>query len=166
MPNPSIQFHFDIRWHYDEQSKKVRTGEDTGCGNRPLLGDGLKGNVGDHQISSSYQNWWTSNIIIVSELDNVLPRSRSSFTHQWNEFMSFKTNTFIRCLTFYLWYCFIQTNMIILFVGWCGWWDGRRHRFYWAKAWPIYCLSLQVLKYIHWLPESSWLLQRLTIMLP
>ena len=124
--------------------------------------------------------WWPSNIIILSELVNVkyhhcirtgqcLATFLFFFHSPMQQVYIVQNKSFHSLpLPFYcnLLCCFIQTSMIILIVGWCGWWDGRRHRFYWAKAWPIYCLSLQVLKYIHWLPESSWLLQRLTIMLP
>ena len=118
--------------------------------------------------------WWPSNIIILSELVNVkyhhCIRFRTGqclatflfFCHSPMQQVYIVQNKNFHSLplTFYcnLLCCFIQTSMIILIVGWCGWWDGRRHRFYWAKAWPIYCLSLQVLKYILHYILTVWVL--------
>ena len=116
--------------------------------------------------------WWPSNIIILSELVNVkyhhcirtgqcLATFLFFFHSPMQQVYIVQNKNFHSLpLTFYcnLLCCFIQTSMVILIVGWCGWWDGRRHRFYWAKAWPIYCLSLQVLKYILHYILTVWVL--------
>ena len=51
--------HGDIKSLKGRSQKTVsekdrNAGENTGSGNGPFLGDGLKGNVGDHQISKDH----------------------------------------------------------------------------------------------------------------
>ena len=161
--NHAIQcyIHIHPRWHYDElsQESKSRWGYEV------------------WKPTSSWrwtrrECWWPSNIIILSELVNVKYRHCIRTGQCLATFLFFfhspmqqvyivqNKNFHSLPLTFYcnLLCCFIQTSMVILIVGWCGWWDGRRHRFYWAKAWPIYCLSLQVIKYILHYILTVWVL--------